>query len=113
MDVIRGYRADDSYFSYADDFINGVISIKQLTSALHLGNLGEQIFIKSQKAFDSLRFQGSEPVPASIWYAQKARRDLRARESYRKLNKNDYVPGELYMIRIIDEEVRADDPRLQ
>ena len=29
-DVIKGYRADDSYFSFAQDFINGTISYRQL-----------------------------------------------------------------------------------
>ena len=33
-DVIIGYRADDSYFSFASDFINGAISYRQLCSAL-------------------------------------------------------------------------------
>lgn len=113
VDIITGYRADDSYFSYADDFINGIISLRQLSEAMHLGELGEQIFIRSRKAFDNLRFIGCEPVLSSEWYAKKADRDKRAREAYRNLNKNDYIHGELYMVRIIDEEVKADDPRLQ
>src|SRR5574344_350095 len=29
-DVIIGYRADDSYFSFAKDFINNTISVEQL-----------------------------------------------------------------------------------
>lgn len=29
-DVIIGYRADDSYFSFAKDFINNMISVEQL-----------------------------------------------------------------------------------
>ncbi len=113
IDIITGYRADDSYFSYADDFVNGIISVRQLSEAMHLGELGEQIFIRSRKAFDNLRFIGSEPVLSSEWYAKKADRDKRAREAYRNLNKNDYIRGELYMVRIIDEEVKVDDPRLQ
>ena len=50
-DIIKGFRADDSYFSYAQDFINGVISVSQLNKGMHLGNLGEQIMIRSRKAF--------------------------------------------------------------
>ncbi|MCR4990016.1 MAG: DUF3990 domain-containing protein [Lachnospiraceae bacterium] len=113
VDVIKGFRADDSYFSYADDFVNGIISISQLSSAMHLGELGEQIFIRSKKAFDKLRFIGSEPVQSFEWYERKSDRDRRAREAYRSLNRNDYIHGELYMVRIIDEEVKAGDPRLQ
>ena len=39
-DIIIGYRADDSYFSFASDFINGAISYRQLCNAMRLGKLG-------------------------------------------------------------------------
>ena len=32
-DVIIGYRADDSYFSFAQDFVAGVISLEKLSEA--------------------------------------------------------------------------------
>ena len=35
-DVIIGYRADDSYFAFAQDFINGAISVRQLGNAMRL-----------------------------------------------------------------------------
>ena len=50
-DAIIGYRADDSYFSFAQDFINGTISYRQLNSAMHLGKLGLQFVLKSNPAF--------------------------------------------------------------
>ncbi len=112
-DIIIGYRADDSYFSYAQDFVNGVISVLQLSKALRLGNLGKQVFIRSRKAFKALVFSGSEGVLADEWYEHKRSRDLAARNQYQKMNKEAYVRGDLYMIRIIDEEVKAYDPRLQ
>ena len=34
-DAIIGYRADDSYFSFAQDFINGTISYRQLNNAMY------------------------------------------------------------------------------
>lgn len=37
-DVITGYRADDSYFSFAQDFLNGTISYRQLSNAIILEN---------------------------------------------------------------------------
>ena len=46
-DVIIGYRADDSYFSFAKDFINNTISVEQLAEAMRLGELGIQIVLKS------------------------------------------------------------------
>ena len=47
-DVIKGYRADDSYFSFARDFISNTLSLKGLKQAMMLGKLGEQIVLKSE-----------------------------------------------------------------
>ncbi len=112
VDVIKGYRADDSYFSYAQDFINGIISVSQLKTAMVLGQLGEQIMLRSQKSFHTIKYVGCEGVSASLWYEKKRSRDLSARKAYREMNKDDYRKGELYMFRILDEEVKSDDPRL-
>ena len=54
-DVIWGYRADDSYFSYAKDFLNNAISVNQLAQAMKLGELGEQIVLMTPKAFAGLK----------------------------------------------------------
>ena len=67
-DIIKGYRADDSYFSYAESFLNNSISCQRLSEALKLGNLGEQIVIKSQKAFDRLKFLGYEIASSKEYY---------------------------------------------
>ena len=58
-DIIRGYRADDSYFAFAQDFLNGQISLSQLSKALYLGKLGEQIVIKSKRTFNRLKYVDS------------------------------------------------------
>ena len=42
-DIIKGYRADDSYFSFAQDFLNGTISVSQLSDAMKLGDLGVSV----------------------------------------------------------------------
>lgn len=112
-DIITGYRADDSYFAYAQDFLNGIISLSQLSKALRLGNLGEQIMLRSEEAFNRISYHGSSIASSEEWYEKKKCRDTQAREIYRKMNKQDYIPGDLYMIRIIDEEIKADDPRIQ
>ena len=39
-DIVEGYRADDSYFTFAQDFISGSISYRQLCNAMRLGDLG-------------------------------------------------------------------------
>ena len=55
-DIVTGYRADDSYFTFAQDFINGAISYRQLSNAMHLGDLGKQLMVRSERAFGRLMF---------------------------------------------------------
>ncbi len=111
-DLVIGYRADDSYFSFARDFINGAISLRQLSEAMKLGGLGNQIVLKSRRAFDSIIFSGAEEVDSRIWYPLRLARDEKARKKYRSADKG-YVRGEIYITKIIDEEMKTDDIRLQ
>lgn len=112
-DVIRGYRADDSYFSFAQDFLNGLISLQQLERAMRLGNLGEQVVIKSPAAFERLSFQGAEFVPHEEWYPRRSARDSAARRAYFDRERNRRSPGDLFILQILDEEMKPDDPRLR
>ena len=84
-DVIIGYRADDSYFAFANAFLNNTISMEQLSKAMKLGNLGEQVAIMSKEAFERLRFVEALPVDGQIYHAKYHLRDDKAREEYAKL----------------------------
>ena len=112
-DVIVGYRADDSYFSFAADFLNGTISLSQLEEAMYLGKLGEQIILKSEKSYRQIRFLDYTPVDASIWYPKREKRDRAARQRYFQQNREGWQKGQLYMPRILDEEIGPDDIRIQ
>lgn len=112
IDIVKGYRADDSYFSYARDFISGVISYEQLSKALRLGMLGEQYCLISPKAFTEIEYVGNEYVDSEEWYPRKMLRDMYARQGYRNMEKEEYRKGELYITKIIDEEVKKDDLRI-
>ncbi|MBQ7974181.1 MAG: DUF3990 domain-containing protein [Clostridia bacterium] len=112
-DVIVGYRADDSYFSFAQDFINGTISYRQLNNAMYLGNLGQQFVIKSKKAFDATTFVGYEIAENNIWYTKKEARDRAARREYFDVERNKRQRGDIYITHIMDEEMKADDKRLR
>ena len=112
-DIITGYRADDSYFSFAQDFINGAISIRQLGNAMKLGNLGTQFVLKSEKAFNAVQYEGYEMAESAQWYAKKESRDKTARRQYFDVEKNRRQRGDLYIVQILDEEIKADDPRLR
>ena len=74
-DVIVGYRADDSYFSFAQDFLNNAISLRQLSRAMYLGDLGKQIVLKSRKAFEQITFEDAIPAEARVWQPKKLMRD--------------------------------------
>lgn len=111
-DAIIGYRADDSYFSFARAFVTNTISLKQLGSAMRLGKLGEQFVLKSPKAFEAIRFIDYTIADNTVYYAKRKARDDDARAAYMKeLEAND-ING-IFMRDIIREEIKADDPRLR
>lgn len=112
-DVIIGYRADDSYFSFAQDFLNGTISYRQLNRAMHLGKLGEQVVLKSKKAFEQIKFIGYEVAESEVWYAKRMLRDKAARREYFDAEKAKRQRGDLYITHILDEEMSENDPRLR
>ena len=112
-DMIIGYRADDSYFSFAEDFLNNTISIQHLAKAMKLGKLGLQHVLVSEKAFAQLSFLESEPVNTAKYNTLYAKRDLSARDAYKKSKTNLIVnPNELYVLDIIRGEIKNGDPRL-
>lgn len=113
-DVIIGYRADDSYFSFAEDFLNNAISVKKLSKAMTLGNLGEQVVLVSKKAFDSIKFIEASEAKRSKYYVLKMKRDKAARSKYLNSDRGySYSQDELYMLDIMRQGVKADDVRLR
>ena len=112
-DIIKGYRADDSYFSFANAFLNNTISITQLERAMVLGKLGEQVVLMSEKAFDALTFIETEPAPNEMCFPKKLARDTAAREDFRKERGRGLVLSEKYMVDIMREGWENDDERLQ
>ena len=111
-DVITGYRADDSYFSFANAFLNNTISLEQLRQAMYLGKLGEQIVMKSKKAFDSLNYIESIPVDTSKYYPKRQSRDSRAREDFQNVRALPTSADAVFMIDILREKWTNDDTRL-
>ena len=60
VDMIVGYRADDSYFNYSKAFVANELSFEKLTEAMRIGKLGLQYVAISRKAFKKLIFVKSE-----------------------------------------------------
>lgn len=113
FDILVGYRADDSYFSFSKAFLENGISLEQLRRAMQLGKLGEQTVLKSEKAFSRLQFVGTEPVDSSIFFAKKRARDLQARRDFSLMLEETPVVGATYMLNILTEKWDSHDPRLQ
>jgi len=111
-DVIIGYRADDSYFSFSKAFLMNEISLKQLSYAMKLGRLGEQVVIKSEKAFKNIIFKGFEIADNSVYYAKRKTRDENARINYQKELENDDIDG-IFIRDIIRLEMKENDLRLR
>ena len=113
VDVVVGYRADDSYFSYVRSFVENALPLSSLEQALTLGELGEQTVLVSGKAFAQLAFTGYEPVSAERYFPQFKDRDEKARAGYQDLLDSQRPSlSDLFILDILREEMTPDDPRL-
>ena len=114
VDVIIGYRADDSYFSFARDFLKNTITVAQLSRAMELGKLGIQVVLHSEKAFEQLKYIESTIADNETYYTKRRARDLMAKEEYREATKlSSVTQDDLFIMDIIRQEVNNDDPRIQ
>lgn len=114
VDVIIGYRADDSYFSFAEDFVNNVISLGDLEMAMKLGTLGEQVVLVSERSFKQIEFIEQETTDYREYYFKRTQRDKKARETYTSRKKNlQQLINDVFILDIIREDMKNDDPRLQ
>ncbi|MBQ6314462.1 MAG: DUF3990 domain-containing protein [Mogibacterium sp.] len=105
-DCLIGYRADNSNFMFAQDFLNGLITYEQLRDAVKLGNTGRQFVLKSNRAFDRIVYEGYEPAYYSEIFPGKVTRDLNA---VRKASGDSHG---MYIEQILDEGIQPYDPRL-
>ena len=80
-DIIKGYRADDSYTQVMEAFLLNQIHIAEVERLFYKGSLGNQIFLKSKKAFRQIKWISSYEVTAETDYAAD---DVRARREVSK-----------------------------
>lgn len=82
FDVIRGWRADSSYFLIAKRFVRDELDASLLRTALKLGDLGIQYCIKSEWAFKTLEkfYEPIEEVSMDTYLKQYNERDYAARQ---------------------------------
>lgn len=114
FDVVKGYRANDSYFSYAESFVENALPLKSLSKAMYLGGLGEQIALVSEKAFASLSFVRADIVQSSVYHKRFVERDSKARADYRnEIKVQKSYTDDVFVMDILRGRVRADDERIQ
>ena len=110
FDVITGYRADDSYFDYAESFLNNGISVEHLAKAMKLGKLGEQIVIKSQFAFSQIQFEGFDIAEKEEFYILRKARNDEANKTYFEMLEEE--SDGIYIQDIIRGGITNNDPRI-
>ena len=111
-DLIRGYRADDSYFAFAQAFLSNQISYDQLRKAMKLGKLGEQIVLKSKKAFDLIEFKNYEIAQGQTYYKLRLNRMEKAKSDYKKSLEEADISG-LFIRDLVLGDIQNEDPRLR
>lgn len=114
VDVVTGYRADDSYFGFAESFVENGLPLRSLAKAMYLGKLRLQTVLISQKAFDSLTFKNAQSADKLIYYPKFKFRDLNARENYKNEIKNSKAyRDDIFVMDILRQEIKNTDERIQ
>ena len=90
-DVIKGWRANASYFYVAKEFVRDNIDIEILEELLSLGGLGIQYCVKSELAYSKLAEveDGLISVDYSEFNEKYNERDIIARKKMRELVDSD------------------------
>lgn len=90
-DVIKGWRANTSYFYIAKEFVRDNIDMDILEELLSLGGLGIQYCITSELAYSKLHEKPNslQRVPYAEFNEKYNRRDIDARQKMRELIDSD------------------------
>ena len=96
-DIIIGYRADDSYTQVIEAFLLNQINLYEVEKLFYKGSLGNQIFLKSEKAFKEIHWQNAYQVALS---EEDKRSDIYARREV-----NRFLSGRMRAILLNGYEV--------
>lgn len=91
FDVIKGWRANASYFYITKAFVRDEIDIDILGELFHLGDLGIQYCLKSEKAFLCIKEkkENLQSVDYTEFNARYIERDTLARNKMKALIDSD------------------------
>lgn len=106
-DLIIGYRADDSYFSFAQSFVANSLSVRQLEKSFKLGQLGLQIALISEKAFKNIVYINSFYVSKDIYYSKYIHRDKSARSYFFNIIKSEeFNENDIFVLDIMRKKMK-------
>ena len=108
-DCMTGWRADNSCFALAQDFLEGRISYRSLSRALASDDANRQFVLKSNRAFERISYTGCETALAADHWPGAVSRELRIL----KEAKPSCGRGDLFIDRLIEEDVKPYDMRLR
>lgn len=118
-DLIYAYRADDSYLGFTRLFLQNFLSVERLEKAMVAGDLGMQLVLKTQKAFDAIKFIHAETANHDLYFDPEIKKFVLPHENKANLLVQKLIPppdqippDETYMYKITNEKVTNNDPRL-
>ena len=113
-DCMIGFRADDCNFLFAQSFLNGEISYKQLNDAIRLSDTGRQFVLKSNRAFDRVLFNGYEIAWAGQTHPSAAARQRSAMQRFADISGKveSRTDRTLYVSDIVSQRIQPYDSRL-
>lgn len=76
---------------------------------MQLDELGIQIVLKSEKAFNSLKYIKSDVAPSKEYYIKRVSRDKKAREMYFNNYRKEVISEGLFVVDIIRKEYKNGD----
>ena len=81
---------------------------------MYLGKLGEQVVLKSKKAFSQISFVSSSVADRNIYYPKKMLRDSIARNTFTKIRSESELTNSnaIFVIDIIRGGIKNGDPRI-
>ena len=101
-------------FSIDESFVQNGLPLRSLNEALHLGRLGTQTVLISEKSFRNLTFDGADFADKTVYYPKFIARDSNVRETYRREIRNRHsYKNDIFVLDILREEMKDNDSRIQ
>ena len=98
----------------SDSFVNNALSVRRLNEALHLGRLGMQVALRTERAFECLTYLGVEEVLWGEYHPRYVARDADARTQWREIvKKSSSTADDLFAVDIIRRGLRHGDQIVQ